>query len=51
MVLIDPGADHTFIDEGFVEKKCLKYKGFEGFRVSNSNWKLTLVNQIMEKLG
>lgn len=30
MVLIDPGASHNFIDEGF-DEKGLRTKGFEGF--------------------
>lgn len=50
MVLIDPGASHNFIGEGFAEKG-LKTKGFEGFRVSNANGKLTLVDQIVERFG
>lgn len=51
MVLTDLGATHNFIDEGFVEKKGLKTTGFEGFRVSNANWKLMLVDQIVERFG
>lgn len=51
MVLIDPGATHNFIDESFVSKKGLKTKSFEGFRVSNANGKLTLVDQIVKKFG
>lgn len=49
MVLIDPRASHNFIDEGFVEKKGLKTKWFKRFRVSNTNGKLILVDQIMER--
>ena len=48
MVLIDPRASHNFIYKGFVEKKGLRTKGFEGFRVSNTNGKLTLVDHIVE---
>lgn len=51
MVMIDSGASHNFIDINFVEWKKLKIKGFEGFQVSNTNRKLTLVDRIMEKLG
>lgn len=49
MVFIDLGASHNFIDAIFVEKKNLKVKGFEGFRVSNANGKLILVDHIMER--
>lgn len=49
MVLIDPGASHNFIDEGFAKKKGLRTKGFEGFKVFNANRKLTLVDQIVER--
>jgi len=48
MVLIDPGASHNFIDAGFVEKN-LKTKGFKGFKVSNVNGKLMLVDHIIER--
>lgn len=51
MVMIDPRASHSFIDINFVEKKDLRIKGFEHFQVSNANDKLTLVDQIMERLG
>lgn len=44
MVLIDLSAYHNFIDEDFVEKKGLKTRGFENFRDSNANGKLTLVD-------
>lgn len=33
MVLINPRVYHSFIYEGFAERKGLKIKGFEGFRV------------------
>lgn len=49
IVLIDPGASHNFVDVGFVEKKNLKAKGFEGFKVSNAHGKLTLVDRIVER--
>lgn len=51
MVLIDLGASHNFIDTGFAERKDLKIKGFEGFRVSNANGKLTLVDHLVERFG
>ena len=51
MVLIDLGASHNFIDAGFVEKKNIKAKGFEGFKVSNANGELTLVDHIVERFG
>jgi len=51
MVLIDPEASPNIIDEGFMEKKNLNTKGFEGFRVSNANGKLTLMDQIVERFG
>lgn len=51
MVMIDPGALHNFIDIHFAESKDLKTKGFEGFRVSNANGKLTLVDWVVERLG
>lgn len=51
IVMIDPGASHNFIDINFIERKELKTKGFEGFRVSNANGKLTLVDQVVENLG
>lgn len=51
LVLIDPGASYNFIDDGFVERKGLKTKDFEGFRVSNANGKLTLVDRIVERFG
>lgn len=51
MVLIDPGYSHNFIDASFAEKKNMKAKGFDGFRVSNTNGKLTLVNHIVETFG
>lgn len=51
MVMINPRASHNFIDINFAERKDLKTKGFEGFRVSNANGKLKLVDRIMEKLG
>lgn len=42
MVMIDSRASHKFIDANFVERKNLKTKGFEGFRVlilmGNSPW-------------
>lgn len=50
MVMIDPRASHNFIDINFAEKKDLKIKGFKGFRVSNANDKLTLVDRIVERL-
>lgn len=50
MHLIDLGASHKFIDAGFV-KKNLKTKQFEGFKVSNVNGKLTLVDHIVERFG
>lgn len=34
-----------------MEHKGLRTKDFEGFKVSNANGKLTLVNRIMEKFG
>lgn len=49
LVLIDPGASHNFIDDGFVEHKGLRTKDFERFKVSNANGKLTLVNRIVEQ--
>jgi len=49
-VLINLGASHNFIDACFVEKN-LKTKGFEGFRVSNANGKLMLVDHIVERFG
>lgn len=51
MVLIDPDATHNCIDKNFVSKKGIKTKSFEGFRVSNANGKLTLVDQVVEKFG
>jgi len=51
MVLIDPRATHNFIDGDFMDNMGLKTKGFEGFRVSNNNEKLTLVYQIVERFG
>lgn len=51
MVLIDLGATHNFIDEVFVRKKGLKTKEFEGFRVTNANGKLMLVDKIVEKFA
>ena len=51
MVMIDPGASHNFIDINYAERKELKMKGFEEFRVSNTNGKLTLLDRIMENLG
>lgn len=51
MVLIDTVASHNFIDARFTESKNLKTKGFEGFQVSNTNGKLTLVNHIVERFG
>lgn len=51
MVMIDLGGSHNFIDINFMERKELKKKRFEGFRISNANGKLTLVNRIMENLG
>lgn len=51
MVLIDLGASHDFIDPRFVEKKNLKTKGFERFRVFNVNEKLTLVDHIVKRFG
>jgi len=51
MVLINLGASHNFINVGFAEKKNLKTKGFEGFKVSNANGKLTLVDHIVEIFG
>lgn len=51
MVLIDPGASHNFIDDGFVERKGLKTQALEGFKVSNANGKLTLVNHIVERFS
>lgn len=51
MMFIDLGASHNFIDDGVMEKKGLRTKDFEGFRVSNTNGKLTLVNHIVERLG
>lgn len=50
MLLIDPGASHNFIDASSAEKN-LKTKGFEGFKVSNANGKLTLVDHIIERFG
>lgn len=49
MLLIEPKAYHNFIDEGFVEKKALCTKGFEGFKFFNINGKFTLVDHIMER--
>jgi len=49
MILIYLGAYHNFIDEGFMEKKNLKAKGFEGFKVSNANGKLTRMDHIVER--
>lgn len=49
MVLISPGSSHKFIDEGFMEKKNMKTKEFEGFRISNANGKLILVDHIVKK--
>lgn len=51
LVLIDLGASHNFINDGFVKRKGLKTKDFEGFRVSNANEKLTLVDRIVERFG
>lgn len=51
IVLIDLGSMHNFIDEEFVRKKGLKTKEFEGFRMTNANGKLTLVDQIVEKFS
>lgn len=34
-----------------MEKKNLKDKGFEGFRISNAKGKLTLVDHIIERFG
>lgn len=51
MVLIDPGASHNFIDVGFVEKKGMRTEAFQGFRVSNANGELTLVDHIVERFG
>lgn len=51
MILIDPRASHNFIDAGFAKRKNLKTKGFEGFMVSNTNGKLTLVDHIVERFG
>lgn len=51
MVMIDPEASHNFIDMNFAKRKELKTKGFEGFRVSNANGKLTLVNQVVDNMG
>lgn len=48
MVLIDPEAYHNFIGEDFAKKKELQMKGIEGFKVSNTNGKIILVNHIME---
>jgi len=49
MMLIDLGATHNLIDEEFMHKKGLKTKEFEGFRFTNANEKLTLVDKILEK--
>lgn len=51
MVLIDLGASNNFIDVSSMEKKELRTKAFEGFRVSNANGKLTLVDHIMDHFG
>jgi len=51
MVLINPRASHYFIDEGFIEKKNLNTKHFEGFIVFNTNRKFTLVDHIVERFG
>lgn len=51
MVLIDPRSCHNFIDVDYVEKKNMKTKGFEGFKISNSNGKLTLMDHIIERFG
>lgn len=31
MLLINPGASHNFVDDGFAKRKGLRTKGFEGF--------------------
>lgn len=51
MVLIDPRASHNFIDDGFVERKGLKTKAFEGFQVPNANRKLTLVDHLAKRFS
>ena len=51
MVMIDSRASHNFIDINFIERKDMNTKDFEGFQVSNANGKLTLVDQIIERLG
>lgn len=51
MVLINPGASYNFIHVGFVERKNLKAKGFEGFRVYNANRKLTLMDHSIKRFG
>ena len=49
MILIDPREYYNFIDEGFIEKNNMNTKGFKGFKISNANGKLTLVDHIVEK--
>jgi len=51
MVLIDLGTSYNFVDASFVEKKRMRTKAFEGFRVSNANGELTLVDHIVEWFG
>lgn len=51
MVLIDPGATNSFIDEEFMRNKGFKTKEFEGFHFININGKLKLVDNIVEKFG
>lgn len=51
MVFIDPRVSHNFIHVGFVERKNMKAIGVEGFRVSNANGELMLVDHIVERFG
>lgn len=51
IMLINPRTSHNFIDVGFMKRKRLKTKDFEGFKVLNSNEKSTLVDHIVEHFG
>ena len=50
LVLIDNGATHNFIDEGFVKEKGFKTKEFQGFEVVIGNEKPTLIHKMVEKI-
>lgn len=50
-MLIDDGATHNFIDEGYVAKKNLSVVDFEGFRVVNANGQLSLCDKMVKQLG